>query len=159
MEGARRFGADVTINNGREDAVAQIMEMTDGLGADAAFEAVGVPATFELAAELIRPGGRLANIGVHGKPATLHLEKLWIRDVTVTTGLVDTFSIPQLMRLISSGRLDPSLFATHRFALGDTMDAYDTFADAANTGALKVVLGNGDAAGAATRRVAETALA
>ena len=77
---------------------------------------------------------------MHGKPATLHLEKLWIRDVTVTTGLVDTFSIPQLMRLIASGRLDPSLFATHRFELGDTMAAYDTFADAANTNALKVVL-------------------
>ena len=82
LESAERFGADVTINNGREDAVAKVMEMSDGLGADAAFEAVGVPATFELAAELIRPGGRLANIGVHGKPASLHLEKLWIRDVS-----------------------------------------------------------------------------
>ncbi len=80
------------------------------------------------------------NIGVHGKAAHLHLEKLWIRDVTITTGLVDTFSISQLMRLISSGRLDPSLFATHRFELGDTMAAYDVFADAANSGALKVVL-------------------
>jgi alcohol dehydrogenase len=149
----------VTINNGLHDAVAQIMELTDGLGADCAFEAVGVPATFELAAELIRPGGRLANIGVHGKPATLHLEKLWIRDVTITTGLVDTFSIPQLMRLIASGRLDPSLFATHRFALGDTMAAYDTFADAGNTGALKVVLSGSKQAGAASEYVTEAALA
>jgi len=140
LQSARRFGADTTINNGSEDAVARVMELTDGLGADVAFEAVGVPQTFELAAELIRPGGRVANIGVHGQSAQLHLEKLWIRDVTITTGLVDTFSIPQLMRLISSGRLDPSLFATHRFALGDTMSAYDTFADAANTNALKVVL-------------------
>ena len=140
LESARRFGADTTINNGQEDAVAEIMELTDGLGADSAFEAVGVPETFELAADLVRPGGRVANIGVHGKPASLHLEKLWIRDVTITTGLVDTFSIPQLMRLIASGRLDPSLFATHRFELGDTMAAYDTFADAANSGALKVVL-------------------
>jgi alcohol dehydrogenase len=140
LESATRFGADTVINNGREDAVAQVMELTDGLGADVAFEAVGVPQTFELATELIRPGGRVANIGVHGKPAALHLEKLWSRDVTVTMGLVDTFSIPQLMRLVASGRLDPSLFATHRFALGDTMDAYDTFADAANTHALKVVL-------------------
>ena len=133
LDSARRFGADATINNGRDDAIAEIMEMTGGLGADVAFEAVGVPQTFELASDLIRPGGRLANIGVHGKPASLHLEKLWIRDVTITTGLVDTFSIPQLMRLIVSGRLDPSLFATHRFPLGDTMTAYDTFADAANT--------------------------
>ncbi len=140
LESARRFGADTTINNGGEDAVALVMELTDGLGADVAFEAVGVPQTFELAADLIRPGGRVANIGVHGKPAELHLEKLWIRDVTITTGLVDTFSIPRLMRLIASGRLDPSLFATHRYALGDTMAAYDTFADAANSGALKVVL-------------------
>src|SRR5665213_3228876 len=140
LESALRFGADITINNDREDPIAAVMEMTDGLGADVAFEAVGVPATFELATELIRPGGRVANIGVHGHPVTLHLEKLWIRDVTITTGLVDTFSIPQLLRLIASGRLDPSLFATHRFPLGETMSAYDTFADAANSGALKVVL-------------------
>jgi alcohol dehydrogenase len=140
LESALTFGADITINNGREDPLAMIMEMTDGLGADVALEAVGVPATFELAAELIRPGGRVANIGVHGQSATLHLEKLWTRDVTITTGLVDTFSIPQLLRLIISGRLDPSLFATHHYALADTMGAYDTFADAANTGALKIVL-------------------
>ena len=140
LDSARRFGADTTINNGNEDAVAIMMELTDGLGADVAFEAVGVPQTFELATDLIRPGGCVANIGVHGKSASLHLEKLWIRDVTITTGLVDTFSIPQLMRLIASGRLDPSLFATHRFALSETMSAYDTFADAANTNALKVVL-------------------
>ena len=148
LESARRFGADTTIDNGSEDAVAAVMELTDGLGADVALEAVGVPETFELAAELIRPGGRVANIGVHGKPAALHLEKLWIRDVTVTTGLVDTFSIPQLMRLIASGRLDPTLFATHRFALEDTMAAYDTFADAASTNALKVVLQGSESAGA-----------
>jgi len=159
LEGARRFGADTTINNGLEDAVERIMELTDGLGADVAFEAVGVPPTFELAADLIRPGGRLANIGVHGKPATLHLEKLWIRDVTVTTGLVDTFTIPRLLRLIASGRLDPSMFATHRFALGDTMNAYDTFADAANTGALKVVLSTSQHASGQAERAAEPALA
>jgi alcohol dehydrogenase len=144
LESARHFGADVTINNGREDALAQIMELTDGLGADVAFEAVGVPDTFELATELIRPGGRVANIGVHGHSAALHLEKLWTRDVTITTGLVDTRTIPQLMMLVASGRLDPTVFATHHVSLGDTMSAYDTFADAANTGALKVVLEGGE---------------
>ena len=82
----------------------------------------------------------MANIGVHGHSATLHLEKLWTRDVTITTGLVDTNTIPQLMRLVADGRLDPTVFATHRFALEDTMTAYDVFADAANTAALKVVL-------------------
>ena len=143
LKSARHFGADVTINNGREDALAQIMELTDGLGVDVALEAVGVPDTFELATDLIRPGGRVANIGVHGHSATLHLEKLWTRDVTITTGLVDTRTIPQLMMLVASGRLDPTVFATHRVSLQDKMSAYDTFADAANTGALKVVLEGG----------------
>ena len=96
-----------------------------------AIEAVGVPETFELCTELVRPGGRVANVGVHGHPATLHLEKLWIRDVTITTGLVDTFTTPQLLKLIADGRLDATPFATHRFALDETMAAYDMFADAA----------------------------
>jgi alcohol dehydrogenase len=134
------FGADVVINNGREDAVARVLELTDGLGADVAIEAVGTPETFELCAELIRPGGRLANVGVHGHPATLHLERLWIRDVLITTGLVDTSSTRKLLQLIADGRLDPSPFATHRFELGETMEAYDVFAAAAETNALKVVL-------------------
>jgi len=140
LEQARAFGADVTIDNGNEDAVAAVMALTDGLGADVAIEAVGVPETFELCTELIRPGGRVANVGVHGHPATLHLETLWIRDVTITTGLVDTFTTPQLLKLIAEGRLDPTPFATHRFALSDAMAAYDTFGDAARTHALKVVL-------------------
>jgi len=140
LEKARAFGADVTINNGAVDPVAAVMELTDGLGADVAIEAVGVPETFELCAELIRPGGRVANVGVHGHAATLHLERLWIRDVTITTGLVDTFTTPKLMRLIAEGRLDPTPFATHRFELDETMEAYETFADAATTNALKVVL-------------------
>jgi alcohol dehydrogenase len=140
LEKALEFGADVTINNGREDAVAKVMELTGGLGADVAIEAVGVPQTFELCAELIRPGGRLANVGVHGACATLHLEKLWIRDVMITTGLVDTNTTPQLLRLIEGGRLDPTVFATHRFPLGDAEEAYDVFAAAAETHALKVVL-------------------
>ena len=134
------FGADVAVNNGNEDAVARVMDLTGGLGADVAVEAVGVPETFELCAELIRPGGRLANVGVHGHPATLHLERLWIRDVLITTGLVDTSTTPKLLRLIAEGRLDPTAFATHRFELDEAMEAYDVFADAAATNALKVVL-------------------
>ena len=140
LEHARAFGADVTINNGSGIAVAAVMELTGDLGADVAIEAVGTPETFELCTELIRPGGRVANVGVHGHSATLHLETLWIRDVTITTGLVDTFTTPQLMKLIAEGRLDPTPFATHRFPLGDTMAAYDAFGDAARTHALKVVL-------------------
>jgi alcohol dehydrogenase len=140
LEKAREFGADVTINNGREDAIAKVMDLTGGLGADVAIEAVGVPETFELCAELIRPGGRVANVGVHGHPATLHLERLWIRDVLITTGLVDTSTTPKLLRLIEGGRLDPTPFATHHFALGETEKAYDVFSAAAETHALKVVL-------------------
>jgi alcohol dehydrogenase len=140
LEAAKLFGADVTINNGREDAVALVKELTGGLGADVVMEAVGVPATFELCTELVRPGGSVANVGVHGESATLHLEKLWIMDVTIKTGLVDTFSTPQLLKLIEEGKLTPALFATHRFPLDDAMEAYDTFAAAAETNALKVVL-------------------
>ncbi|MGN6431225.1 MAG: zinc-dependent alcohol dehydrogenase family protein [Gaiellaceae bacterium] len=140
LEKAREFGADVTINNGQEDAVERMLELTDGLGADVAVEAVGVPATFELCTDLVRPGGRVANVGVHGHPATLHLEKLWIQDVTITTGLVDTVTTPRLLKLIAEGRLDATPFATHRFPLEETMAAYDTFAAAAETDALKVVL-------------------
>ena len=140
LEQARAFGADVTLNNGTVDPIEAVMELTGGLGADVAIEAVGVPETFELCTDLIRPGGRVANVGVHGHAVSLHLEKLWIRGVTITTGLVDTFTTPQLLRLIEGGRLDPTVFATHRFPLEQTMDAYDVFAAAAETHALKVVL-------------------
>ena len=137
---AREFGADVTINNRDGRALAEVMQLTGGLGADVAIEAVGVPETFELCMEIVRPGGRVANVGVHGHSATLHLETLWIRDLTITMGLVDAFSTPKLLELVSQGKLDTLPFATHHFALGDTMSAYDTFGDAAKTNALKVVM-------------------
>ena len=140
LEKALEFGADVAIDNGREDAIARVMELTGGLGADVAIEAVGVPDTFELCTELIRPGGRVANVGVHGHPATLHLEKLWVRDILITTGLVDTTTTPKLLKLIETGRLDPTPFATHRFALADAEEAYDVSGAAAESHALKVVL-------------------
>ena len=140
LEKALEFGADVVINNGDEDAVARVLALTGGLGADVAIEAVGVPETFELCTELIRPGGRVANVGVHGKCVTLHLETLWIRDVTITTGIVDTRTTPMLLELIGDGRLDPTVFATHHFPLAETIAAYDVFAAAAETHALKVVL-------------------
>jgi alcohol dehydrogenase len=140
LEKARVFGADVMINSGREDAVAMIQELTHGLGADVAVEAVGVPETFELCTAIVRPGGHVANVGVHGRSVTLHLETLWIKDITITTGLVDTFTTPRLLQLIAEGRLDATPFATHHFALDETLEAYDTFGAAAETDALKVVL-------------------
>jgi alcohol dehydrogenase len=140
LEAAKQFGADVVVNNAREDPSEVIGSLTEGLGADVTIEAVGVPATFELAVKLARPGGRIANIGVHGEPATLHLEEQWIRDITVTTGLVDTYSTPTLLRLVASHLLDAGRFATHHFGLDDFPEAYQVFANAAETGALKVVL-------------------
>ena len=140
LEAAKQFGADVTVNNGRQEPLSVIQSLTDGLGADVTIEAVGVPATFELAVALARPGGRIANIGVHGEPATLHLEEQWIRNITVTTGLVDAYSTPTLLRLLTTHQIDAGRFITHHFALGDFAEAYEVFGNAADTGALKVVL-------------------
>jgi alcohol dehydrogenase len=140
LDAAKGFGADVVVNSTREDPWDVVSGLTGGLGADVSIEAVGVPAAFELAARLARPGGHIANIGVHGEPATLHLESLWTRDVTITTGLVDTFSTPTLMRLLTSGQVDASRFVTHHFGLDHFMEAYEVFGNAAATGALKVVL-------------------
>jgi alcohol dehydrogenase len=140
LEAAKAFGADVIVNNSRQDPLEVIQSLTAGLGADVTIEAVGVPATFELAVKLSRPGGRIANIGVHGEPATLHLEEQWIRNITITTGLVDAYSTPTLLRLLASHHIDAGKFVTHRFALEEFDKAYDVFARAADTGALKVVL-------------------
>ncbi len=140
LEAAKQFGADVTVNNGREDPAEIIGSLTDGLGADVTIEAVGVPGAFELAVQLARPGGRIANVGVHGQPATLHLEEQWIRDITITTGLVDANSTPTLLRLLANHQIDAGRFITHRFGLDEFTEAYDVFARAGETGALKVVL-------------------
>jgi len=140
LEAAKRFGADVTVNSAREDPLAVIKHLTGRMGADVSIEAVGVPAAFELAVKLARPGGRIANIGVHGEPVALHLEEQWIRDITITTGLVDTSSTPTLMRLMTTGQIDAKPFITHHFDMDDFEEAYDVSARAADTGALKVVL-------------------
>lgn len=123
-----------------DGVVATVLEATGGLGADVVIEAVGTPHTFELCTELVRPGGHVANIGVHGAPASLHLEKLWIKNVTITTGLVDTYSTPTLLTMLAAGDLTTSDFVTHRFGLPEMLEAFDVFADAADTGALKVAL-------------------
>lgn len=152
LDAAKQFGADFVVNPAHEDAVERVKQLGESLGADVAIEAVGVPETFELCARLVRPGGHIANVGVHGKPAALHLEDLWIRDVTITTGLVDTYSTPTLLRLLASGQFETSRFVTHRFAIEEMLEAYDVFARPADTGALKVVL-NGKSADHAPVRV------
>lgn len=136
-------GADHAVGSDAE-AEALVHQLTNGLGADVTIEAVGVPGSFELCTALVRPGGHVANVGVHGAPATLHLESLWIKDVTITTGLVDTRTTPLLLRLLGEGKLDVSSLCTHRFGLDEMQDAYDVFARAGETGALKVVLFNPD---------------
>ncbi len=140
LDAAKQFGADIIVNNAVADSLAVVRSVTDGLGADVAIEAVGKPETFELAVSLARPGARIANIGVHGKPAALHLEDQWIRDITVTTGLVDTYSTPTLLRLVASGQLEPSKLITHRFGFDDFGEAYEVLSHAGESGALKVVL-------------------
>jgi alcohol dehydrogenase len=140
LEAARKFGADIVVNSGNDDPWPVIAGLTGGLGADVTMEAVGIPETFEQAVRLVRPGGHVANIGVHGAPATLHLEDIWIKNLTITTGLVDTYSTPTLIELVSSHQLDTSPMITHRFGLDDFETAYDVFGNAADTGALKVLL-------------------
>lgn len=139
LDAAKQFGADV-VATPTQDLAAMVRDLTGGLGADVVIEAVGVPETFELCTTLVRAGGHVANVGVHGKPATLHLEDLWIRNVTITTGLVDTSSTPMLLRMLAAGRIDPSRFITHRFALDDMPAAYEVFSQPQQSGALKVVL-------------------
>ena len=140
LEAAKQFGADVIINSTHEDPASIVHDLTDGIGADVTVEAVGIPATFELCTTLVRPGGTVANVGVHGGPALLHLEDLWIKDVTITTGLVDTYSTPTLLKLVRGGQFDAGRFVTHRFRMSEFMHAYDVFSDAASTQSLKVVL-------------------
>ena len=141
LEHARRFGADHVLNGSVGDLEARIAALTTaGQGADVAIEAVGVPQTFDLCTRVVRPGGVVANIGVHGAPTTLHLEELWIKNITITTGLVDGTTVPMLLQLVQSGKVAGELFGTHEFRLHDMMSAYETFANAAQTNALKVVI-------------------
>src|SRR5450631_3924299 len=140
---AQRFGATTLVNSADGNAAQRVMELTGGAGVDVAIEAVGLPATFDICQAIVAAGGRIANVGVHGKPVELHLEKLWDRNISITTRLVDTVTTPMLLKVVRSGKLQPSKLVTHRFAMNDIMKAYDTFANAAKQGALKVVLTNG----------------
>jgi alcohol dehydrogenase len=140
LEVARRFGATAVVNSTAGNAVATIMKMTRDCGVDTAIEAVGIPATFELCEKIIAPGGIIANIGVHGTKVDLHLENLWDRNITITTRLVDTVSTPMLLNSLRSHKIDPKQLITHRFKLSRIFDAYETFLNAADTHALKVII-------------------
>ncbi len=140
LEIAKRFGATQTINSTDGKAVEVLMKMTQNKGVDTAIEAVGIPATFELCEQIIAPGGVIANIGVHGVKVDLHLEKLWDRNISITTRLVDTVSTPMLLKVLKAKKIDPKRLITHRFKLVDIIEAYETFGNAAKTKALKVIL-------------------
>ncbi|SFC26137.1 alcohol dehydrogenase [Polaromonas sp. OV174] len=136
----KRFGATATVNSADGTAAQQVMKLTGGRGVDTAIEAVGIPTTFKLCQDIVAAGGTVANVGVHGVKVDLHLERLWSHNVTITTGLVDTFSIPMLLKTVQSKRIDASQLITHHFKLGAILQAYDTFGQAADTKALKVII-------------------
>jgi alcohol dehydrogenase len=140
LEVAKRLGATAVINSVNGNAVEAVMRMTEERGVDTAIEAVGVPASFELCERIVAPGGTIANIGVHGTKVDLHLQTLWDRNITITTRLVDTVSTPMLLKTVRSRKIDPKLLITHRFKLDRILDAYETFAHAATTQALKVII-------------------
>ncbi len=140
LEVAKRFGATATINSADGKAAETVMKMTGGRGVDAAIEAVGVPATFLICQDIVGAGGTIANVGVHGTKVDLHLERLWSQNISITTRLVDTVTTPMLLKTVQSKKIDPKLLITHRFKLANIIEAYETFADAAKTHALKVII-------------------
>jgi alcohol dehydrogenase len=137
---AKTFGATKTVNSASVNAVEAVMALTNGAGVDVAIEAVGIPATFELCTEIIAPGAHIANIGVHGKSVTLHLETLWSKNVTITTRLVDTVTTPLLLKTVQAKKIQPKQLITHHFRLDQVIEAYETFGNAAKEKALKVIL-------------------
>jgi alcohol dehydrogenase len=141
---AKKFGATTLINSADGQAAIRVMELTEGAGVDVAIEAVGISATFAICQAIVAAGGHIANVGVHGKPVELHMESLWNRNISLTTRLVDTVTTPMLLKIVSSGKLQPGKLVTHRFAMNEIMKAYDTFGNAAKEGALKVVLVKGE---------------
>lgn len=139
---AKKLGATTLINSTDGHAAHHVMELTEGAGVDVAIEAVGIPATFDICQAMVAAGGRIANVGVHGKPVELRLEKLWDRNIAITTRLVDTVTTPMLLKVVRSGKLQPNKLVTHHFAMNDILKAYETFGNAAKEGTLKVVLTN-----------------
>ncbi|HLF50893.1 zinc-dependent alcohol dehydrogenase family protein [Flavobacterium sp.] len=139
LELAKKFGATDTINSEKEDAVKRIMSETKD-GVDVAIEAVGMPATFDICQKIIRPGGHIANIGVHGKSVDLQIQNLWIQNITITTGLVNTNTTPMLLKTVTSKKIDPNKLITHHFKLDEILQAYEVFGNASKEKAMKVII-------------------
>jgi alcohol dehydrogenase len=140
LDMAKQVGATHSINSAASDWKEQVLALTDGYGVDVAVEAVGIPATFDMCTEIVRPGGSVANVGVHGKAVTLNLQDLWIKNINISMGLVNTDTLGMLLKLVASHKLPAEKFVTHRFALEDVIAAYETFGNAAKNQALKVLM-------------------
>lgn len=140
LQAALTFGATDVIDSSQQSAIEAVMALTDNRGVDVAIEAVGIPATFDVCQEIVTAGGNIANVGVHGTSVDLHIEKLWIKNITLTTGLVNTNTTPMLMKTVESGKVQPENLITHHFPLDRIMDAYEVFGNAAKEKALKVIL-------------------
>ncbi|WP_417674346.1 zinc-dependent alcohol dehydrogenase family protein [Pseudodonghicola sp.] len=140
LEVAKTFGATHTLQVGKDDIVAEIMTLTDGLGVDVAIEAVGVPATFDTCQKIVSAGGSIANVGVHGKSVELHIEELWIKNINISMGLVNTNTTPMLLKTLQTGKVNPAELITHRFKLDEILDAYEVFGNAAREKAMKVLI-------------------
>lgn len=142
LEAALKFGATHVINSGKEDPVEKVLEFTDGKGVDVAMEVVGIPETFEQCQKIIKPGGSIPVLGVHGKPVDFHLDELWIKNIRLTTGLVNTNTTPMLLKTVQSEKLKPEQLVTHRFKFDEILEAYDVFENAAENKTLKIILSN-----------------
>ena len=140
LKRAADFGATDTVNSGDADWKEQVLALTDGQGVDVAIEAVGVPQTFTMATEIVRPGGNVANIGVHGKPVELKLNELWIKNIDISMGLVNTNTLAMLLKLVTEKKLPAESFVTHEFSFDEIVKAYDVFGNAAENDALKVLI-------------------
>jgi alcohol dehydrogenase len=140
LDVARTVGATHAVNSGAADWKEQVFTLTDGYGVDVAVEAVGIPATFDMCTQIVRPGGNVANVGVHGRAVQLHLQDLWIKNINISMGLVNTTTLGMLLKLVAQHKLPVERFITHKFALDDVISAYDTFGNAAETRALKVLI-------------------
>lgn len=140
LEVSKNFGATDTVNSGTENAVEAVKRIVGEAGVDVAIEAVGIPATFDICQKLLKPGGHLANVGVHGKPVELHIEELWIRNVTITMGLVCNSTTSMLLKNVESKKLQPEKLVSHRFDFSDMINAYEVFGNATKEKALKVII-------------------
>lgn len=142
LQVSKTFGATQTVNDNKGDATQQVLALTDNRGVDVAIEAVGIPESFDICQQIVTAGGHIANVGVHGKPVQLNIDKLWSHNITLRTGLVDTVTTPLLLKTVTAGKVEPKRLITHHFNFDEILSAYETFGHAMKECALKVIISN-----------------